>query len=631
MVADNQFSKILKHKKIYMKNKLLCVFLLFSSIIFAQSITRIDPENWWVGMKWNTVTLLIYGNEINNLDVSANYNGVTITKVQKVENPNYLFVSIFIAPNTKAGAVVLNFKKENKTLFTKNYPLLARENNSSNRASFSQKDNILLIVPDRFSNGNTANDNTSFTIEKTNRNLEGGRHGGDIQGILNHLDYIKKLGFTQIWNTPLVENDMPNYSYHGYAATDFYKIDPRFGTNQDFKQLVSEAKKRGIGIIWDVVLNHCGSNSYFVKDLPTKDWLNYPTTKKLTNHIKATMSDLYATEIDKQDYTNGWFDISMPDLNQQNPLVAIYLIQNTIWWIEYAGLSGFREDTFSYSDKYFLAKWTKTITNEYPNFNIVGEEMNSKIDMTSYWQKDKINLDGYKCYLPTLMDFSLTENVIKAFSTSSSWYSTWREVYQSVAQDYLFPHPNNQLIFPDNHDLDRFYSRLNKNFDHWKLGITLYMTMRGIPQFYYGTELLMTNEKSGNDGQRRGDFYGGWLDDVKNAQTQQGLTEEEKQAQLFFTTLSNWRKNNTVIHSGEFKHYVPQTNEVYVYFRYTKKAKIMVILNKNTKAVNLDLKQYSEMIGENFKAYEVISNKKIEVYKTLLIKPLTAMIFEIEL
>lgn len=614
-----------------MKRALIFLFLVvLSNQTFSQSISRIEPENWWIGMRWNKITLLIYGNKISELNPSTVYNGVTIDKIEKVENQNYLFVTLNVSQEAKSGIVKLNFKKGTKTIITKDFPLLEREKNSANRESFSQKDNILLIVPDRFSNGVVENDNTSNTIEKANRNLEGGRHGGDIQGIINHLDYIQSLGYTQIWNTPLIENDMENYSYHGYAATDFYKIDPRFGTNEDFKNLVTEAKKRGIGLIWDVVLNHCGSNYYFVKDLPSKDWLNNSSTKSMTNHIKATISDIYAAEVDKNDYVNGWFVPTMPDLNQRNPLVASYLIQNTIWWIEYSGISGFREDTFSYADKDFLATWTKIIQEEYPNFNIVGEEMNSKIDMTSYWQKDKINLDGYKCYLPTLMDFSLTDNLVKAFTTSSTWYSTWREPYQSVAQDYLFPHPDNQLIFPDNHDLDRFYSRLNKNFDHWKLGITLYMTMRGIPQFYYGTELLMTNEKAGNDGQRRGDFYGGWINDTKNAKTQQGLTEEEKKAQNFFSKVSNWRKNNTTVHNGKFKHYAPQSNDVYVYFRYTNDKKVMVILNKNSKEVTLELSRYQEMIPEYFNAFEVISSEKITAEKTLKILPLTAMILEIE-
>ena len=318
--------------------KLALLFILITTSIQAQ-IQRIEPANWWVGMKLNQITLLVYGNNIQDLEPTTKYEGVSIVKTEKVENPNYLFVTINIAPDTKVGKAKIDFKKKGKTFITKDFPLLARENNSAFRESFSNKDVILLIMPDRFANGNPKNDNLPGSLEKANRADESGRHGGDIQGIINNLDYIQSLGYTQIWNTPLAENNMPKYSYHGYAATDFYKIDPRYGTNEDFKRLVQEAKKRNIGLIWDVVLNHCGSEYYFIKDMPMKDWVNFPDTKTRTNHLKSTLLDPYATEEDKKGYTDGWFDGHMPDLNQKNPLMASFLIQNTIWWVEYAGLS----------------------------------------------------------------------------------------------------------------------------------------------------------------------------------------------------------------------------------------------------------------------------------------------------
>ncbi|HAB50715.1 MAG TPA: alpha-amlyase, partial [Ignavibacteriales bacterium] len=509
---------IMTLKKI--ETRILILLFVFPFLSLAQTISRIEPSNWWVGMKLNTITLLVYGKEIQSLQPSIKYDGVKILKTEKVENPNYLFVTIKINPQTIAGNVKLDFKKGNTTVITKDFPLLARQTNSANRDSYTQKDAIYLIVPDWFSNGDIENDVIPTLNENVvDRKGDDKRHGGDIQGIINHLDYIKSLGFTQIWCTPLTENDEPLYSYHGYAATDFYKIDPRFGTNQQFKQLVEEAKERNIGIIWHIVLNHCGSEYYFIKDLPTKSWVNFPETHTQSNFLKTTITDIYATEIDKKEYTDGWFDRHMADLNQRNPLMAKYLIQNTIWWIEYAGLSGLRADTYSYSDKEFLAAWTKAILDEYPNFNIVGEEMSRIVAQTSYWQKDKLNFDGYKSYLPTLMDFLLNDNIVSSLTRSNDWFSTWRDTYQGIAQDYQFPHPENQLIFPDNHDLDRFYSRLNNNFDKWKLGIAMYMTMRGIPQFFYGTEVLMTNEKVGSDGQRRSDFYGGWKNDLKNAVT----------------------------------------------------------------------------------------------------------------
>jgi glycosidase len=609
--------------------KLIILFIIFSTTLNAQ-ISRIEPANWWVGMKLNQITLLIYGQDIQNLEPSIKYQGLTIVKTEKVENPNYLFVTINISPQTIVGTAKIDFKKNSKTIITKDFPLLAREKNSANRASFTTKDAILLIMPDRFANGDPKNDNTPESLEKANRNDESGRHGGDIQGIINNLDYIQSLGYTQIWNTPLAENNMSNYSYHGYAATDFYKIDSRYGTNEQFKKLVEEAKKRNIGVIWDVVLNHCGSNYYFVKDAPTKDWLNFQETKTRTNHLKSTLLDPYATQEDKIGYTDGWFDVTMPDLNQRNPLMASFLIQNTIWWVEYAGLSGFREDTFSYADKDFLAKWTKTILEEYPNFNIVGEEMTTVTELSAYWQKDKINADGYKCYLPTLMDFAATDNLVKSITTKNDWESTWKEFYKGMGQDYQYPNPNNLLIFPDNHDMDRIYSRLNKDIDNWKIAMALYATMRGIPQFYYGTELLFTNEKSGNDGQRRADFYGGWPGDTKNAVTGKGLDAKELEAQKYLSNLLNWRKNATVIHNGKFIHFVPQKNDVYVYFRYNDTEKVMVILNKNKEKVNLDLNTYNQIIPSTFKAKEVITNKEISVNNTLEIAPKSALILEIK-
>jgi len=607
------------------------IILIFSGQVFSQKIERIEPENWWTGMKYNTITLLIYGTDISDLQPEINYSGVQIIDSKTVENKNYLFLTVKIENTAKPGDVKINFRKKNKIIISKKFPILEREANSANRESFTQKDAVLLIVPDRFANGNISNDKFETLHEKTvDRNDENKRHGGDIQGIISHLDYIRSLGFTQIWNTPLTENNEPKYSYHGYASTDFYKIDPRFGTNEDFKKLSLEAKKRNIGIIWDAVLNHCGSEYYFVKDLPEKSWLNFNDTKLRTNHLKSTITDIYAAEIDRREYTDGWFDGHMADLNQRNPLVAKYLIQNTIWWIEYAGLSGLREDTFSYTDKNFLAEWTKTIIEEYPNMNIVGEEMSRNAAQTSYWQKDKKNTDGYECYLPTLMDFSINDNIVSALNNNDSWFSSWRDVYQSVAQDYLFPHPENQMIFPDNHDLDRFYSRLNKNFENWKLGIAMYTTMRGIPQFFYGTEVLMTNDKAGSDGQRRSDFYGGWKGDIKNAETETGLTDKEKEAKHYFAKLLNWRKTNAAISNGKFLHYAPLKNDVYVYFRYNDEQKVMILLNKNSENVSLDITRYNEIIPNKFRAKDIISDQEFDVENTLFIPAKTAMILEIK-
>lgn len=607
------------------------IILFVSFSLIAQRIDRLEPQNWWVGMKYNTVTLLVYGNNIADLQPSIFYPDVQIVKTEAVENKNYLFITLKINPTAKAGNIEINFSKNNKVVITKIFPILEREKGSAERQSYTQKDAIYLIVPDRFSNGDTTNDIILTLLEKSvDRNNIDKRHGGDIKGIINHLDYIKSLGFTQIWCTPLLENNEPQYSYHGYAATDFYKIDPRFGTNEQCKQLVQEAKKRGIGIIWDIVLNHCGTEYYFIKDLPMKDWVNYVDTHTRCNFLKSTLTDIYAAEIDKHEYVDGWFDHHMADLNQRNPLVAKFLIQNTLWWVEYAGLSGLREDTYSYSDKDFLSVWSKTILEEYPNFNIVGEEMTRIAAQNAYWQKDKKNFDGYQSFLPTMMDFALNDNVISSLNRKDNYFSTWRDTYQGIAEDYQFPHPENQLIFPDNHDLDRFYSRLKKDLTHWKLGIAMYATIRGIPQFFYGTEVLMTNEHLGSDGERRGDFWGGWKSDTQNAQTEVGLTLSQKEAKAYLSKLLNWRKTNTAITHGKFMHYAPQQNDVYVYFRYNEKQKVMVLLNKNSENVNLDLNRYAQMIANKFRAKDIISGKAINVDNILLIPAKTAMILEIE-
>lgn len=607
----------------------LLTALLFFSNAFSQSIERIEPANWWTGMKYNTLTLLVYGKNIAHLNPALEYPEVDLLKTENTDNKNYLFITLGIRSGARPGTVKLKFNENGKTVLSRDFPLLKREEGSADRASFSQKDAICLLFPDRFSNGNPANDIIPGMNETgIDRADADKRHGGDLQGIINHLDYLKNLGYTQLWPTPLTENNEPKYSYHGYAATDFYKIDPRFGTNDQFRHLVHEARKRGIGMIWDAVLNHCGTQYYFIKDLPSHDWTNFTGTRTRSNHEKSTILDIYATEMDKKEYLNGWFDDHMADLNQKNPLVARFLIQNTLWWIEYAGLSGLRVDTFSYSDKDFLAEWARTILEEYPQMNIVGEEMTNNIAYVAYWQKDKINPDGYRSYLPSLMDFSLNNVIIESLNQPGGYFSSWREMYQSIAQDYHFAHPYNQLIFPDNHDLDRFYTRLNKDLDHWKLGIALYMTMRGIPQFFYGTEVLMTNEKRGDDGQRRGDFYGGWAGDPKNARTGKGLTEEEKEAQKYFARLLNWRKNNPAV-NGEFKHYAPQRNDVYVYFRYHQAHKVMVILNKNPETVILDMTRYTEMVPASFEATDIISGKNMRIEKHLTLPGKQAMILEI--
>ncbi len=604
---------------------LLC--LLFS---YAQSqIQRVEPMNWWIGMKHNTIQLLIYGEKISEYSVSLSYPNVTIQKTEKAESPNYLFVTLQIDDNAKAGKFPIWFKKNNKKI-KHIYELKERQPNSANRQSFDNSDAVYLLVPDRFSNGNVANDSQNSLLEKANRSFDGGRHGGDIQGIVNHLDYIKEMGFTAIWSTPFLENNAKEYSYHGYGITDFYNVDARFGSNSEYSNYVQTAHSKGLKIIQDFIFNHTGINHWWMKDLPFKNWIHQFDKFTMTNHRKTVFTDPYVAQIDKTLYTDGWFVDTMPDINQQNPFLVTYLIQNTLWWIEFANIDGIRVDTYSYSDKHFLADWNQAIQLEYPKFNVVGEEWIREKTITSYYQKGKKNDDGYDSYLPCIMDFALGEDVIAALNSPNNWSSAWGKVYVTMSLDHLFPDPYNQMIFPDNHDMSRIWFSLKENFDHWKIAMSLFTTMRGTPQFLYGTEILMTNKDDGNHSQIRADFPGGWQSDNVNAFAGIGLTAQQKEAQQFMKKLLNFRKTADAIHHGKLLQYSPDLNDVYVYFRISEKQRIMVILNKNTNDVSFSLDRYKEGLGSATSGFDIISDQNIALSNELKIKAKSAMIIELK-
>jgi len=383
------------------------LFLLITSFhLSAQTITRVEPPFWYADMKNPKLQLLVYGENISGLTPTIKEKGITIDKVHQVKNPNYLFVDLNIANTVEAGEYTIKFKQKRKTIASYKYELKPRRNNSANRKSFSNSDVIYLITPDRFANGNPKNDEVAGLSEGLNRTKEYGRHGGDIQGIINHLDYIKDMGFTAVWLNPVLENNQEEWSYHGYSTTDYYKVDPRFGSNEEYVQLSNEAAKRGLGVIMDIIVNHCGGNHWWMSDPPTKDWLNYQDQPyQNTNHRKFTLLDPYTSPSDRKIMTEGWFVPTMPDLNQRNPFMSTYLIQNSIWWIEYANLYGIRQDTYSYPFREFMTDWTCAIMEEYPNFNIVGEEWVDDASIIAYWQRGKENKDGYTSCLPSVMDF----------------------------------------------------------------------------------------------------------------------------------------------------------------------------------------------------------------------------------
>jgi glycosidase len=597
----------------------------------TNNIERVEPPNWWIGMKTRDLQLLVYGKNISDYVPLINSSNVKLVSTEKVKNQNYLFLNISISEKAEPESIEINFLNDNVIVDKYEFSLLDRKENASEVVGFNNSDVMYLITPDRYVNGDPENDDIAYMYERPNRDDNRGLHGGDIQGIINQLDYIEEMGFTTIWLNPVLENNMKRSSYHGYSTTDYYKIDPRFGTNELFLELSQKAKKRGIKFVMDIIPNHCGSEHWFFKDPPMEDWINNQSGFKQTSHRRETIQDIHASEIDKKDHIDGWFVETMPDLNQKNQKMSTYLIQNTLWWIEYAELSGIRVDTYPYSDKDFMSDWTYVVMDEYPNFNIVGEEWSDNPSLISYWQKNKVNHDGYVSYLPTLMDFPLQISFVEALNDDFGWGKGFVKPYRTLANDFVYPNPNNLLIFPDNHDMARFYTQVNNDLDLFKMGIVYYSTMRGIPQFYYGTEILMnSNENPGDHGLIRTEFPGGWPDHLKNAFTGDGLSKDEKQTQLFFKELLNWRKNNKVIHKGKLIQFSPKENGVYSFFRVFEGQLVWVIFNRNNSSRIIDTSRFKELISNKEFGYDVLNKKRVSIINSIEIDKKSALIIEIE-
>jgi glycosidase len=578
-------------------------------------------------MQHKQLQLMVHGARIGEMAPTVKHPGVTIAKVHKVANKNYLFIDLNIAANATPGKFDIVFGGGAQAV-TYSYPLLAREKGSAQRQGFNSSDAIYQIMPDRFANGDAKNDSIATMADKLDRGNGGGRHGGDIQGVIDHLDYIASMGFTQLWPTPLVENDMPAYSYHGYAATDHYKIDARYGTNEDYKRLSAEAKKRGIGIIQDVVLSHIGTGHWWLKDMPMPDWTNHPGKFTPTKHHRVSVQDPYAAKDDQQNFTTGWFSPGMPDMNQTNPMVANYLIQNNIWWIEYAGLSGLRIDTYGYSDGAFLTEYTRRLMKEYPNLNMVGEEWHKSPAVVSHWQKGKVNFNGYVSYLPSLMDFPVSEAMRGALAGTDNWVG-FNDVYETLSMDYLYPNAGNLVLFDGNHDMARIYSVVGEDADLVKLNLVFLMTAPRIPQFYYGTEILMTSEtKERNDASYRHDFPGGWSGDKVNAFSGQGLSAKQRDMQAFVKKLVNWRKATPLIHKGKMMHFGAEDGS-WVYFRYDGTKKVMVALNKTDKAMVLPTARFAEMLAGARSGTDVLTGKAFALDTALTLPAKTAVILEL--
>ena len=605
-------------------------FLAVGALAQETKIEKLEPMFWWTGMKNQNLQLLVHGENIGKYKPEFSYTGVELKGIQKVENNNYLFIDLLITKKTKPGIFDLTFvNKEGKKLVYQ-YELKKRKEASADRKGFDSSDVIYLLMPDRFANGNPENDSVEGLTEKLDRENYDGRHGGDIQGIINHLDYLQEMGVTALWNTPLLEDNEARGSYHTYAISDFYNIDARYGGNEAYLQLSKECKKRGIKLIKDMVFNHCARAHWWMNDLPQKDWVHVHDEYMNSNHRKSTLQDPYASKADKIQFSNGWFDKSMPDLNQQNELLMTYLIQNSIWWVEYANLDGIRMDTHPYNDPKGMSKWGKALLNEYPHLNIVGETWYKSAADIAYWQKDALNADGYNSNLPCVMDFQLFVALEKAFLEKQEWENGMVRLYKSLASDYLYLDKENLLVFSENHDTNRIMSTLKGDIQKFKLMMTFLMTTRGIPQIYSGIEILMEGKKSDGDGKMRIDFPGGWDGDGRNAFNKVGRTEKENEAFNFLKKLLNWRKNNPVIHTGKLMHYIPENN-VYVYFRSNENKTVMVVINSGDISQNISLDRFSESLKNFSTGEDILSEKKYDLStRKITLTPNTSLILELE-
>jgi glycosidase len=594
----------------------------------TNEIERVEPPFWWQGFKNSELQLLVHGENISALSVDVDYAGVEVARVERGDSPNYLFVYLDIGNSAKPGSFDIVFEKEGVSV---SHPYELREKNSgaAHAVGFSSADAIYLITPDRFANGDPSNDSLAAYQDKLDRGDDYGRHGGDLAGISQSLDYIRDMGFTAVWLNPILENAMPESSYHGYAMTDLYKVDPRYGSNEQYLALAQRMRSMDLDLVMDMVANHIGSGHWWLQDLPTQDWLNSPQERAITSHARTTNQDPYASLFDQRAHANGWFSTRMPDLNQRNPLLADYLIQNTLWWIEYLGLAGIRMDTHPYPDKHFMTEWSRRVTEEYPSLNLTGEEWTGNPAIVSYWQGGKDNHDGYTSYMPSMLDFPLQMAFKKSLTEDVPvWDSPWTSAYEMLGNDFLYPDPNNLVIFPDNHDMSRIYTQLDEDYDLYRMAMIYYLTMRGIPTLYYGTEVLMSHPGTDSHGAIREEFPGGWEDSDKNAFTGEGLSDVERDAQQFLQKLLRWRKDKTVIHSGKLMQFTP-IEDVYAYFRYDETDTVMVVFNRGDEAASVQTARFAERLGDASAAVDVVTGQAYDIGDTLDLPPRSVLLLEV--
>ena len=601
----------------------------------ATKIDHIEPENWYVGMKNSSLQLMVYGKNIRDSHVSVDYPGVKIDSLVRLDSPNYLFVYLNLS-GAKPGNMVLNI--DGKKV---NYPLKARTMSGDKRIGFDNSDVLYMLMPDRFASGRNITKPMKglnpYVVDRSKPSL---RHGGDLEGVRQHLDYFNQLGVTALWFTPVLENNLPDMnsqsSYHGYATTNYYRVDPRFGTNEDYARLVAEAHAKGLKVVMDMIFNHCGYDHPWVKDMPSKDWFNTPEWMKKgdsyylqTSYKLTPVLDPYASKVDKRETVDGWFVRSMPDLNQKNPHVMTYLIQNSEWWIETVGIDGIRMDTYPYADRKAMSQWMKILNEEYPNFNTVGETWVTEPAYTAAWQKDS-KLSKVNSYLKTVMDFSFYDKInLAKHEETDAWWKGLNRIYNSLCYDYLYENPSSVMAFIENHDTDRFLEN-GKDTLALKQALALLLTINRIPQLYYGTEVLMNGTKEVTDGNVRCDFPGGFAGDKHNAFTAEGRTKAENAMFNWLSKLLKWRRNNMVITKGKQIQFIPYKG-VYVIARQWNDQTILTILNGTSQAVTLPLDRYAEVIGNHQEAKDVISGRKVKLGSELQLKARDTKVIELSM
>ena len=618
----------------------------------AQKIDRIEPTNWYVGMKNPSVQLMVYGKDIRSAEVSTNYPGVKIDSLVRLDSPNYLLVYMNIK-DAQPGTMKLCFKTgKNKT--NVNYELKARDMKGEDRQGFTNADVLYMLMPDRFASSGKNLEVKGLNAYKVDRSQPSLRHGGDLEGLRQHLDYFTELGVTALWFTPVLENNSPDHgktsTYHGYATTDYYRVDPRFGSNADYRRLVDEAHKKGLKVVMDMIFNHCGFEHPWVKDMPTKDWFNTPewlypenqkytvktqtmdgeqttNTKYLQTSYKLTpVLDPYASKVDLHETVDGWFVPTMPDLNQRNEHLMTYLIQNSEWWIETVGIDGIRMDTYPYADRKGMARWMEVLNEEYPNFNTVGETWVTEPAYTAAWQKDS-PLQKENSNLKTVMDFAFFDRVNQAKNEETdAWWNGFNRIYNSLCYDYLYKDPSHVMAFIENHDTDRFLGETQDTLA-LKQALALLLTVNRIPQLYYGTEVLMNGTKQVTDGNVRKDFPGGFPGDTRSAFTTEGRTKAENDMFRRTARLLHWRQGNEVITKGKQTQFIPQ-NGVYVVARSYNGKNVMTVINGTSKAATMKAERYAEIIGDAQEATNILTGHKINISKDVKLAPRGVMVLE---